>query len=138
MTKQIFPTKIAVVLLEQLLSWQKLNVTAFLASGVANKYPETMGPEFTDATKINYMAIFRQPVMIFSANQNELRNAYNTARERKLDVGIYTELIFSTQGDENLAAIAKYSEADQSLVGIIIYGKSELVNECTKKISLHK
>ena len=35
--------KIAIVLSDDLLVWQKLNVTAFLASSVAIQFPETHG-----------------------------------------------------------------------------------------------
>lgn len=137
MTADQFPTKTAIVLERGLLAWQELNVAAFLASAVASKYPETMGPDFVDASKVRYAAIFRQPVLIFQGDINKLRKTYRLARERNLIVGIYTRPIFATQGDDNVKAISAVAEDAQDLVGIVIYGKTELVNQCTKHISLH-
>ncbi len=51
--KPIFENKIVIVLLEGLLQWQELNVTAFLASAIASHFPETMGKEFVDASHVN-------------------------------------------------------------------------------------
>ena len=137
MKNDLFETKTAIVLERGLLAWQELNVTAFLASAVAHKHPNTMGPVFTDASKVDYLAIFRQPVLIFQADGNKLRKTYRLARERGLEIGIYTRPIFQTQGDDNLRAIAAVTETEQDLVGIVVYGKTELVNQCTKHISLH-
>jgi len=133
-----FPTKTAVIIERDLLTWQELNVTAFLASAIASRFPETMGPEFKDASNVSYLAIFRQPVLVFQAKHNDLKKVYRKARENNLFVGIYTRPIFQTQGDDNLKAIAAVKEEEQDLVGIVLYGKTEVVDKCTRGISLHK
>lgn len=138
MTKQKFSTKTAIIIEKNLLPWQELNVTAFLASAIAHRFPETMGPVFKDASRVNYLAIFRQPVLIFQAKSSKLRKVYRKARENKLWVGIYTRAIFKTQGEDNLKAIAAEKEEGQDLVGIVVYGKLKLVDKCTKNVSLHK
>jgi hypothetical protein len=38
-----FDTKIAVLVREDLETWQRLNVTAFLVSGIAGGHPQLMG-----------------------------------------------------------------------------------------------
>ena len=43
-----FDTKIAVALRADLPTWQKLNMTAFLVSGIAAT-PETLGADYEDA-----------------------------------------------------------------------------------------
>src|SRR5258705_7194731 len=43
-----FDTKIAIVVRGDLAAWQRLNVTAFLASGVATGYDETIGKPYED------------------------------------------------------------------------------------------
>ena len=136
--KEIFETKIAIVLEEGLQSWQKLNITAFLGSAIASHFPETMGPDFQDASNIKYLGIFRHPVLIFSATPNEIKRAYGRARERNLDIGIYTRPIFTTQGDENLRAVGKLKEGEQDIVGFIVYGPKGLVDKSLKGLSLHK
>ena len=138
MTEHKFSTKIAMVIERGLLPWQELNVTAFLASAIAHRFPKTMGPEFKDASKVNYLAIFRQPVLIFQGKSSKLRKVYRKARENKLWVGIYSRPIFETQGKDNLKAVAVVKEEEQDLVGVVIYGKLKLVDKCTKNISLHK
>ena len=45
-----FDTKIAIVVRESLAQWQKLNVTAFLAGGLAGVYPEIVGERYRDGT----------------------------------------------------------------------------------------
>ncbi len=44
----MFDTKIAIVLREDLPVWQKLNVTAFLASGIIARFPEIIGEPYRD------------------------------------------------------------------------------------------
>ena len=44
-----FDTKIAVLLREDLEVWQRLNVTAFLVSGIAQRAPEVIGEPYADA-----------------------------------------------------------------------------------------
>ena len=43
----LFETKIALVIRDDLASWQKMNVAAFLASGIAASYPESIGEPYT-------------------------------------------------------------------------------------------
>ena len=42
----IFDTKVAILVLEDLQVWQKLNVTAFLATGIAGAAPDAMGEPY--------------------------------------------------------------------------------------------
>ena len=42
----MFENKIAIILKDDLLNWQKLNVTSFLASSIAISFPETHGTSF--------------------------------------------------------------------------------------------
>ena len=39
----MFDTKIAIVLRNDLASWQALNVTAFLTSGIVAQFPDVIG-----------------------------------------------------------------------------------------------
>jgi hypothetical protein len=45
----MFDTKVAIVVLDDLAVWQKLNVTAFLATGIAGAASEAMGEPYEDA-----------------------------------------------------------------------------------------
>ncbi len=132
-----FDTKIAILIEKGLQSWQELNVAAFLASAIAHRFPETLGPEFIDRSRVHYLAIFRQPVVLFQGSQPKLKKAYHKARAADLAVGIYTRPIFQTQGEANVRAVAAVAEVDQDLVGLVLYGPAELVTQATKHVSLH-
>ena len=54
-----FNTKIAVVLREDLAVWQKLNVTAFLVSGVAGTDADTIGEPYEDESGFRYLPKYR-------------------------------------------------------------------------------
>ncbi len=51
----LFDTKIALVIRCDLASWQKMNVAAFLASGIAASYPESIGEPYEDASGNRYL-----------------------------------------------------------------------------------
>ena len=45
----MFDTKVAILVLDDLPVWQKLNVTAFLATGIAGTAPDAMGLPYEDS-----------------------------------------------------------------------------------------
>ena len=49
-----FETKVALLVRDDLPTWQKLNVAAFLATGIAGAAPEAMGAPYEDATRRRY------------------------------------------------------------------------------------
>lgn len=67
-------TKIAVVVRDDLATWQRLNVTAFVVSGVAARYPETVGEDYEDASGQRYLPMFGQPVLVYVADAGALRS----------------------------------------------------------------
>ena len=70
-----FDTKIAVALREDVPTWQKLNMTAFMVSGIAGSDPSTVGEDYADASGNTYLPMFRQPVLVFSATGDSKMNA---------------------------------------------------------------
>jgi hypothetical protein len=65
-------TKIGIVVRDDLLEWQKLNVTAFLAGGIAASAPETIGEAYEDATGHQYLPLIGQPVLVYEASLEHL------------------------------------------------------------------
>jgi len=53
MSTPLFETKVAILVREDLPVWQKLNVTAFLATGIAGAAPEAIGEPYIDAANCN-------------------------------------------------------------------------------------
>ena len=134
----IFDTKIVIVLLEDLAVWQKLNVTAFLSSGIAMSTPGLLGEPYRDASDEVYLPLLIQPVLVFSASPDELRKAYLRALERELKLGIYTRPMFSTGHDaDNRATVRAVSSADLELVGIATRGLKGTVDKALKGLKLH-
>ena len=60
-----FDTKVAVLVRDDLETWQRLNVTAFLASGIAAANPQLIGEPYADADDQAYLAILGLPVLVF-------------------------------------------------------------------------
>lgn len=93
-----FDTKITVLLRNDLASWQRLNVTAFLVSGIAGTQPEVIGEPYTDADGTTYLPVFRQPVLVLAGDTATLAAARTRALARGLPLSIFTEELFGTTG----------------------------------------
>jgi hypothetical protein len=133
-----FDTKIAVVLRDDLPTWQKLNVTAFTVSGIAGTDGQTVGEPYQDGSGNLYLPMFRQPVLIFSASAEQLRAVYERARSRDLRFAIFTEELFATGNDvDNRAAVLACASDDLRLVGIALREKSKVMDKVLKGLSLH-
>ncbi len=89
-------TKIAVILREDLAAWQKLNMTAFLVSGVAHTAPESIGEAYADADGTKYLPMFGQPVLVFAATSDELTRSLDRALARNVVPAVFTEELFAT------------------------------------------
>jgi hypothetical protein len=135
----MYDHKIAIVLSSDLLEWQKLNVTAFLASSVAIQFPETHGQAFTTASKSTFLPFLKHPILVYRADgPSEVRKAFERARERGVQLGIYTRPLFATKNEaENLAELARLSDEEHELVGIILYGENKQVDKALRGLKLH-
>lgn len=58
-----FATKLAIVVRDDLQVWQKLNVTAFLTSGIVGAAPDLVGEPYRDAAGNFYLSLLVQPVI---------------------------------------------------------------------------
>ncbi len=134
-----YENKIAIVIKNDLQTWQKLNVASFLASSVAIQFPDTHGKAFVNASNSTYLPFIKHPILIFGAeNSEQIKRAFNRAKERELHIGIYTEPLFATKNEEeNLVEIAKYTDNEQNLVGIVVYGDVKKVNKALDGLKFH-
>ena len=71
-----FDIKIAVLLRDDLAGWQRLNVTAFLVSGLGTRHPEVIGEPYEDADSTAYLPMLRQPVLVFEGSKETLTAAH--------------------------------------------------------------
>lgn len=133
-----FDTKIAVIVLGELPSWQKLNVVAFTASGVAVSEPGITGEPYEDGSGNRYLPMFRQPVLVFEAEPTSLKQAYDRAMERGLKPAIFTRDLFATGHDEaNRAAVRTKAREELELVGLALHGERSAVDKVVKGLKLH-
>jgi hypothetical protein len=132
-------TKIVIVVRDDLATWQKLNLTAFLSSGIANTAPESVGEAYQDADGTKYTPMFGQPVLVFAADAGGLRRTLDRALSRGMVAAIYTEELFTTGNDiDNRAVVAAVARADLNLVGIALRAPRRDVDKVTKGLTLHR
>jgi hypothetical protein len=132
------PPKIAVVVRDDLATWQRLNVTAFLVSGIGTHYPDLVGEPYEDASGERYLPMFGHPVLVFEAGGDRLARAAARARSRRLAMAVYTDDLFATGNDlDNRAQVAKVATEDLSLAGIAIAGPRRDVDKAVDKLRLH-
>ena len=134
-----FDTKIAVVVINELDSWQKLNVTAFLASGIAAAYPESVGENYEDGSGTQYLRLIGEPILIYGGEQSDLSRVLDRALARDLKAAVYTREMFSTTHDAaNRAAVKAVTRENLQLVGIAIRGARKVVDKVVDKLKFHQ
>jgi hypothetical protein len=133
-----FDTKIAIVVRGDLAAWQRLNVTAFLASGIAATCGETIGKPYEDGSGHRYLEMFRQPVLVYTADGPGLGLVRERAVAREMPVAIYTEDMFATGHDEaNRDVVRAVAAGDLRLAGVAVYGPRNAVDKVCKGLALH-
>jgi hypothetical protein len=133
-----FDTKIAVVLRDDLAVWQKTNVTAFLVSGIAGTVEGVVGEPYRDASGNEYLPMFVQPVLVYEADRDALRRAYERALARDVTPAVYTRELFETPHDiANRAAVAAVPADELDLVGIAFRAERKVVDKVVDKLRFH-
>jgi len=133
-----FDTKIAVLLRDDLAVWQRLNVTAFLVSGIAATHPEVVGEPYEDADATMYLPMFRQPVLVFEGSKEFMATAHERALRREIEHAVFTQDLFATGNDrDNRAAVKAVSTAGLDLVGMACYGPKNAVDKVLKGAAMH-
>ncbi|MFD9393963.1 DUF2000 family protein [Streptomyces sp. NPDC060000] len=133
-----FDTKIAVLLREDLATWQRLNVTAFLVSGLGTALPEVIGEPYEDADGVRCLSMFRQPVLVFEGTKETLTAAHARVLSRSLPRAVFTSDLFATGNDrDNRAAVRAVPTADLDLVGLALYGPRNAVDKALKGARMH-
>ena len=133
-----YDTKIAIVVRDDLATWQKLNVASFLAGGLVGTAPELAGEAYQDASGRFYGPLIRQPVLIFAASGAELTNVLQRAQQRGVRPHLYTKELFATGNDvDNRAAVAAVATDALDLVGIGLHAERKEIDKIIKGLKLH-
>lgn len=133
-----FDTKIALVIRSDLEEWQKLNVAAFLSSGIAAAFPECIGAPYEDKSGTKYHSLIGQPILIYGADRAALSRALERALARDVKPAVYTEDMFKTTHDEaNRAAVKAVVRADLSLVGLSFRAERKVIDKIVDGLKFH-
>jgi hypothetical protein len=129
----MFDTKIAIVVREDLVTWQKLNVTAFLTSGIVGANEGLLGEPYEDAAGNLYSPLVVQPIIVLSANGDTLTTIHRRAMERRARLSLYIEDMFSTGHDAaNRAAVKQYAPDAMNVVGLGLREDKKVVDKIIK------
>lgn len=134
----MFETKFVVVVREDLAVWQKLNVTAFLATGIAAAKPEIIGEAYRDAAGHVYNAMSVQPIIVLAADGDTLSKIHRRTLERDIASTLYIEEMFSTGHDAaNREAFSAFGPNDAKVVGIAFHADRKIADKVCKGARMH-
>jgi hypothetical protein len=133
-----FDTKIAIVIRSDLQAWQKLNVAAFLAGGIAAAFPACIGEPYADASGTPYHALIGQPILIYGADAAALARALDRAISRDVKPAVYTEDMFKTTHDAaNRAVVKAVARTDLNLVGLAFRAERKVIDKVVDGLKFH-
>lgn len=133
-----FDTKIALVIRSDIEGWQKLNVAAFLASGIAAAFPISVGEPYEDGSGTPYLSLIGQPILIYGGDGAQLARALDRALTRDVKPAIYTEDMFKTTHDAaNREAVRAVTRPDLNLVGLGFRADRKVVDKILDGLKFH-
>ena len=140
MTEQTvqFDTKIAIVIRQDIEGWRKLNVAAFLASGITAAFPACVGEPYEDGTGTRYHPLIGQPILIYGADKPALIRALDRAIARQVQAAVYTADMFTTTHDAaNRAAVKAVARTDLDLVGLAFRADRRVIDKVVDGLKFH-
>jgi hypothetical protein len=133
-----FATKVAVAVADDLAVWQRLNVTAFVVSGIAAEDEQVVGEPYRDADGVTYRPMIREPVFVFAADRARLRRSFERALSRDVRLSLFTQGLFATPHDAaNRAAVAAVPTAALDLVGFAVRAARRDVDAVVRGLDRH-
>jgi len=134
-----FETKIAVVIRNDLEAWQKLNVAAFLASGIAAAFPDCIGEAYEDGSVTRYLSLIGQPILIYgAADRAAMSRALERALARNVTPAVYTEDMFKTTHDAaNREVVRAVARAELNLVGLAMRAERKVIDKIVDGLKFH-
>lgn len=134
----MFSTKIAIVVREDLAVWQKLNVTAFLTSGIVGATAGIIGEPYEDAAGNHYNALMIQPMIALAADAQTIKAIYRRAMERNVRLSLYIADMFATGHDAaNRASVKQHAPDALDIVGLALRDDRKVVDKITKGARMH-
>ena len=107
-------------------------------SGIGGRQ-DVLGEPYVDGDGNTYLPMSKQPILIYAANGEQLKEILFKAQSKEVNMAIYTEELFNTYNDDdNRAKVAEFATNDLNLVGIGMIGKKNHVDRLTKGLNLHE
>ncbi len=133
-----FPTRVALVLRDDLEPWQAANVAAFLASGIAADQ-QLLGDPYVDADGTSYLRLLGQPIVVLQGDAASLQGIRTKATARELRVAVFDRGMFATGHDAaNREVVAASPGAELDLVGVAVHGAKNAVDRVLKGVPLYR
>ena len=134
----VFDTKIVIILRDDLKPWQELNVTAFLATGIAGAEPAIIGEAYRDRTGNVYNPMSIQPMVVLSADAATMAKAHRRGLDLDVRMSAYVEEMFATGHDAaNRAVFAEFAPEDAKLVGLAFRAPKKVAQQISKGAKMH-
>ncbi len=138
---QDFTKKMAIVVRNDLESWQVLNTVAHCSAFLGNKIKESFdtGEPFLTSDNKPFPRNSQYPIVSLSAKAGQLPALLEQTRASGLlYIAFIREMIDTTVDQEIIDGLKNKTEAQTELLGIGIFGENEAVKTLTKKFSLWK
>ena len=134
----MFDTKIAIIVRDDLAVWQKLNVTAFLTSGLLGARAELLGEVYKDAAGTTYNPLLIQPIMVLTTDGPSLSKIHARASKRDAKLSIYIEEMLATGQDAaNRAVVLRHDPQVMNIVGLALREEKKSVDKIIKGAKMH-
>ena len=119
-------------------AWQKLNVAAFLTSGITAAFAECVGDAYEDGSGTRYLRLIGQPILIYGADRPALTRALERALSRNVMPAVYTEEMFRTTHDAaNREAVKAVIRAELNLVGLAMRAERKVIDKIVDGLKFH-
>ncbi len=136
--EQAVQSRIAVVVRDDLASWQRLNVVAFLSSAIVASHPESLGEPYRDGRGREFPRMFAQPVMVFEAAGEDLARIAEGALAADLHAMPFPEVLFTTGNDaDNRAAFAALESPARNPAGLVLHGGRNRISKLLARAHKH-
>lgn len=133
-----FDTKFAIVVADDLPTWQKLNVVSFLSGGVTASSKVSVGAQYKDASNTEYLPLCVQPIIVLKAKREKLATFIQRANRDQAEVALFIEDMFSSGHDvANRQTVSQYATEELPLVGIAMCSDKKSVDKVFKGAKLH-
>lgn len=118
--------------------WQKVNLTAFVVSGLGHVHSDLIGEPYVDGSGRVELPKFGLPVLVYAGDRGAIKRAFLRAASRELSVSVYTDELFSTGNDaDNRAAVAAAPTEELSVAGFAVAGDRKQVDKVFDKLKFH-